>query len=533
MSRTPTEKPTSQPDHGLSRLGRWPTLLAVLAVASGGVVFAAGVISGVPVRSRVPDPPAPSRSAPDDSCHGVRVTPAMALQATLDASPEDTTFCLASGVYHLVQPIIPKKGSVIWGTAGTVLNGSHPAAAARRAGPHWVMTAGINELGKTACQPQSSDSCELWPAVIYDDRLLGRVASREELAPGRFFFESAADTIYLADDPTGHAVGVAVTPGAIGTGEGDARQDDVTLRKLVVERFAGGPPGGRAAAISTGWNWRIEDSEIRFNGAAGVALDTGGVLRNNRVHHNGYFGLVGGPLRGLTVEDCDISFNNIFGIEGGGGGGRVVRSSDLVFRRNLVRDNVGGGLRTDNANVNVTYEANTLERNAGPGISHDGSGEAVIRNNAFRQNGAGLGEASLFRMADLHLTNSENVEIVGNTIDAGVHGIGLLDIAWDADSGVQAVRNVYVHDNSVRMRDGGFTGLVGSRRPAYTTANNRFERNRYYVTDVSVIFFMWQGSCSWSEWQAKGHDVTGVIEIWTPGLSQPDLQPPGPPLGKS
>jgi parallel beta-helix repeat protein len=458
---------------------------------------------------------APSPSG--GSCTGVTLTPASDLQAAFDAASEGTTFCLAPGVYRLTQAARPKSGSVIWGMPGAVLNGSRLESAFARSGSSWVLTGQTQEFTPSSTGPCASEGytgCHRPEGVFYDDQPLWQVTSPGELGPGRFFFDSGADAIYLADDPTGHKVEVTVAPAAIIGFGGETGQRGVTVRGLVVEKFASTRERFQVAPIKAGWDWVIEDNEIRLNASAGVAVSDGTVLRRNSLHHNGQYGFEGGPLIGLTVEANDIGFNNTAGFDqkDDAGGSKVIRSSNLVFRHNTVHDNNGPGLWTDWENINVTYEANTLERNTGPGIFHEASADATIRNNTFGGIGTLARGKSLWWGADLYLNDSKNTEIYGNDIEAGVHGIGLADVDRGSTAyGRLEIRNVYVHDNVVKMRGGGFTGMVGNREAAYTSANNRFEHNTYYVTDLVGTCWQWGGAHTQSGWQAKGQDVTGTV----------------------
>jgi hypothetical protein len=98
-----------------------------------------------------------------------------------------------------------------------------------------------------------------------------------------------------------------------------------------------------------------------------------------------------------------------------------------------------------------------------------------------------------------------------------VHGIGLVDTDRGSSSlGFLEIRNVNVHDNTVRMPPGGRSGMVGSRSAAYTTANNHFDRNSYQLADPSQPGWEWNGSRSWAGWQSVGQDVSGQTMTWAP-----------------
>ena len=136
----------------------------------------------------------------------------------------------------------------------------------------------------------------------------------------------------------------------------------------------------------------------------------------------------------------------------------------------------------------------------------------MIRNNTFTGNDTRIAGKSVFWGADLFLNDSKNTEIYGNTITAGVHGIGLFDNDRGFGAhGLTEIRNVYVHDNTIHVPAGGRNGMVGNRSPAYTSANNRFANNTYYVTSLTGGHWQWNGTRTWVQWQALGKDVTGIL----------------------
>ena len=173
--------------------------------------------------------------------------------------------------------------------------------------------------------------------------------------------------------------------------------------------------------------------------------------------------------------------------------GSTVGSSNIVWRGNWVHDNIGNGLWIDTNVRNVTFESNTIENNTAIGIFYETSFDAVIRNNVLRNNAAEFAGKSCFWGSQIHLNDSQNVEIYGNTVESsdGSNGICAVDIDR-ATPGSSKVANLYVHDNTVRVRLNGTTGLVGGRAAAYdASANNDFVANTYYVTDISKKAWAW------------------------------------------
>jgi hypothetical protein len=314
---------------------------------------------------------------------------------------------------------------------------------------------------------------------------------------------------------------ISVVPrGAILTGGGRRTggiasygRSGVLVKGFVVTRFVHGSSFPNAA-IAAGPGWKVVNNEISHNSQSGVDVNNGVVLRGNFIHHNGRYGFVGGPLRSLLVENNIVSWNNTRHHDPNhdAGGSKIIKSSHLTFRGNKVHHNYGPGLWCDTENVHVLYEKNTLAHNAGPGIFHEASGKAIIRNNTFRRNATLTAHKSVWWGADLYLNDSKNTSIYGNSITSARNGIGLVDVDRGSSAyGKLEIRNVNVHDNTIRIPAGGSNGLVGNRSEAFTDANNRFARNAYFVTDPGADHWEWRGSRTWTEWRALGHDTNGAV----------------------
>jgi hypothetical protein len=304
---------------------------------------------------------------------------------------------------------------------------------------------------------------------------------------------------------------------------GSAGNHDVTVRGFIVEHFLNDWSDiGFRAPISAGDNWIIENNVIRGNSLAGVSINPGSIVRGNKINYNGRLGIVGGPVSGLLIEGNEIAFNNTgsyaVSVEAGGTKifGGTAGSSNVVFRGNWVHDNTGMGLWIDTNVRNVTFESNTIENNSSGGIFYETSFDAVIRNNVVRNNAAEFAGKSCYWGAQIHLNDSQNVEIYGNTVESsdGSNGICAVDIDRTTP-GSAKVANLYVHDNVVNVRLTGTTGLAGRPSSYDASANNRFTNNTYYVTDTSKKAWAWSTyPVTWSQWHGYGNDVTGSLLIW-------------------
>jgi parallel beta-helix repeat protein len=307
---------------------------------------------------------------------------------------------------------------------------------------------------------------------------------------------------------------------------GSTGQHNVTIRGFVVEHFLNDwADAVLRAPISPGNNWKIINNEVRYNAQAGIGTSNGTVIRGNNIHHNGRIGINGGPVTGVLIEGNEIAFNNTgsydVGVHAGGAKitGGSVGSSNIVWRRNWVHDNTGRGLWMDTNVRNVIFRGNTIENNTSHGIFYETSWHAVIRNNVVRNNAAEYAGKSCAWGAQIHVNDSQNVEIYGNKVASsdGSNGICAVDIdrTLSASTTSDKVANLYVHDNVVKMRLSSAVGLAGRSTAYKASANNRFVNNTYYVTNTSDKHWTWSTSpVGWSRWRGYGNDKTGSLLVW-------------------
>ena len=132
-----------------------------------------------------------------------------------------------------------------------------------------------------------------------------------------------------------------------------------------------------------------------------------------------------------------------------------------------------------------------------------------------------------FWNAQIQIAASQNVEIYGNTVVVNSlnngNGIMLLQQNRSTEPCLYGpCRNVndYIHDNVIMVtgpRWHGSTGAVedwaGLGDIFAPASNNRFESNRYYVTDVnSAAYWQWGGPYQTFEaFQSFGLEVTGTV----------------------
>jgi len=470
-------------------------------------------------------PGAGSARAEEPVCTGVELVPGQSIQAAIDSNPTGTTFCLTAGVHRVAAALRPRASQQFVGAAGAVLNGSRPVELWAPSGSRWVSTGHtqgptVNYGGSfpSFLHPESQYSDDLY----YDGRLLKRVADAAAVVPGTFFFDYAADTVWIGDDPAGHLLELATAEAIFGGGG-----TGVTIKNLIVEKAAG-------RGIDSANGWQVLDNEIRLNATIGLKLYSNTLARGNRVHHNGQYG-IGGSGDFLVVEDNEIAYNNshLYYVENGGnwgsGGSKFTRTGDptlgqasgLVLKGNRAHHNWGDGLWVDIDNIHGLIEGNRSYENERFGINFEIGYASTIRGNFVERNGAD----------GIRISSSPDLVVEGNTVDANGGGI----VLWQQGTrtagsyGEYVVKNTLVRNNRVGMTSGrhgaGFWGTPPAGYSIYS-AGNRFEGNSYWLASTSKYFWWESAYRTTTEWKSYGHDAAGSFQTGTmPTESDPDLAP--------
>jgi len=417
------------------------------------------------------------------------------LQGVIDANPAGTVFALATGT-HRKSFIQPKDGDTLQGTTGTILSGGVVLTGWTASGSDFFVT-GQTQQGSVVnagnCEA-AFPLCAVPEDVFYDDVPLAPVASQAALAPGKFFFDYAADRIYIRDNPTGHTVETSVQATAL---YGAAK--NVTIRGIKIEKYATSTQTGAIGynGQSLGTGWVIENCEIRHSHARGVIMKSGWTLRGNNIHDNGHLGVAGDGI-GLTLLGNTISTNNYAHMAPGfeGGATKLVFAHGPRFIRNTVQNNYGPGLWCDINCVDVLYDRNVVSGNADAGIFHEISYRATIRHNVSTDNGLLLHGWAFG--AQIQVASSERTEVFGNVLHISASGGAGVTVSQQSRGsgtfGTYTARNNRVHHNTVRYASGtsfldGYSGLFDDTGTgSASVSNNTFEENVYFVDAAAPVF---------------------------------------------
>lgn len=146
--------------------------------------------------------------------------------------------------------------------------------------------------------------------------------------------------------------------------------------------------------------------------------------------------------------------------------------------------------------------------NDGPGIFHEISYDAVIRNNVATGNGHGF--ADWLWGAGILVAASSGVEVYGNTVTGNADGIaGIQQDRGDGPDGPYVLDDLWIHDNTISVGNGSI-GVVEDTGDdgVFTDRNIRFDRNTY--VDVKGARYEWGGGrLDSGGWVDAGQDPNG------------------------
>ena len=448
----------------------------------------------------------PVRTPPGN---GTALEPGTDIQKAVNAKPAGTTFVLRPGVFRN-QIIAPKSGDTFIGAPGAILSGGRILTGWSASGRHWRV-GGQTQRGESFTGVCAADypGCRYPEDLFVDNVMLKHVTSLAAVGTGSWFFDYGARTIYIGQNPNGHLVETSVTPYAF-TGHAS----HVTIRNLIIEKYAGVSYYG-AINAGNGANWVVDGNELRLNHSSAIKMGPAMQVTNNKLHHNGLMGIDAWNVPNTLVEGNDIGFNNTahYAATWAGGGAKFDHVQHVTARRNNVHDNYGPGLWTDDNAIYALFEYNTISNNAGPGITHEVSYDAVIRYNTV--SGNGFGSKSPLAGGGIGISASPNTEVYGNAVVDNKDGITAREYPRGSGAfGPHIVKNVYAHDNIVNMRSGS-TGVLqgtGSNAVYSHERNNRFSQNTYLLNGLSRPFYWMNAKQSTSEWKSYGQDSRAVYK---------------------
>lgn len=411
--------------------------------------------------------------------------------------------CLSPGTYRLSRPIVVRRGQTLLGSE-TVLDGSRVLRSFTRTRDGWVVRGQRQQGERTGTCLDARPECSRPDDVLRDGVPLRRVLDRDDLGPGRYWFDYPRDAIHLGSEPRGHRIEALVARAAVVPGRGAT---DVTLTGMTVQHFATPAQRGAIQAFEPGW--LVQGTVVQDNHGAGITSTGGARILGNTVRRNGQLGIGG------TGDDTRVEGNTIAGNGRGGydpaweaGGAKWAVTDGLRVVANRVLRNAGPGLWTDIDAQDTVYRRNEVADNTGPGIFHEISAGATIVDNDV----AGNGRASDGWLwgAGILVAGSYDVDVVGNRLSGNAQGIGLVQQQRgrsEVDGTPRRLHEVDVRNNRVAMARGE-SGMVqdDGREELFDDETITWTGNRW--TRRARTPFLWDDEyLSLRQWRALGHDV--------------------------
>jgi len=470
----------------------------------------------------------------------VKLSPSNDVQQAVDANPPGTTFVLEAGTYRNASVNAIKAGDSFIGRPNAIMDGARQENGWTKVSiggvAYWTAAAGIPLFSprcgaRASCCLADYPGCEYVQNLYVDDIEYRHVVSLADVVRTKWYYDfdgtdlGVKNNIYLAlsANPNSHQVELGHATFAF-TGNAS----DITIKNLIIEKYSA--PIQSAAVQPQGPSWLIEHNEIRLNHGFGIKAKAGADnirVRGNWVHHNGEMGIGSGRVSGGLWEFNDISYNNVDRVNPDfeAGGSKFV-GNNIKISNNIVHDNYGTGLWTDEGATHNTYEHNTSYNNFGGGIRYEISRYGVIKNNIVYGN---------TKNAQIVYTGSDHGRISGNTVtNDGRGGIFVQNIVGTRTGATiykvvdtQVVGNTIVISNSLGIAAGMLDFAQPPQPGIFSDPSIFFDHDVYKLPEQfrpanmpeSELLWCWGENpgrgprrVNWDEWQALRQDREGILE---------------------
>ena len=242
--------------------------------------------------------------------------------------------------------------------------------------------------------------------LYIDGVLCARVSSLADLQPGKWYFDTSTNSVYISQNPTGHTVEYSDLP-YLTTDNGAAKRNttEPDRGKICLCSSSRGKINNLQAAT-------LINVQAEWNHGAGLSLGSGDIVQGGSYSHNGQLGIHGGGVSNIHITGATIASNNYasYSTSWEAGGLKISDSTGVIISKNNVYDNNGHGIWCDIDDYNIQISGNNTSNNNGDGILYEIShGSTSIDGNSVSNN-AGSG---------IYISNSDGVIISHNTVTVG------------------------------------------------------------------------------------------------------------------
>jgi hypothetical protein len=456
------------------------------------------------------------------------ICPGDNLIAKVNAQPSGTAFTLGAGVHYVTAKIPVKQGQSFTGptfsngldypteaTGAAVIDGGKVLTGWTSLSGRWYVD-GQTQEGTVAT---TTGSCQAaFPRCLYPEMLWRDGWAQSQTADlascntaDEWFFDYAANRIYVCGDPTGDVIETNVAQQAFAS-----TVTGVTIKRLEIRHFAASGQGqGVIQPMGTGW--RMDSLYVHRSYGTGIRFEANGTAYQGRYSNLGQYGLNGGNNNIRFVINgvrCDSNATAGWTRGFGTGCSKFFGTNGVAIDSSLADLNFGNGWWFDINNQNDTVRYTTARDNWGTGffyeisygpflMEHDTStGNGTVPTDAFQNGAAVLCSASA------------NCEVRFSVFTNNEHGpMTLQQSRGTGTLGAHIVENAYFHDNTITQA-GGTGGYKGAFEPVqhHTGRNNRWLCNDWIVSGGFQFVFE-NANKTDAQWTGAGHDVPACGSI--------------------
>lgn len=343
--------------------------------------------------------------APDGRGDGSKTAP-MKLEDALGKAPDGATLVLRGGTYRAGDLVAPRRVTLQAAPGEKpLLKGSVVVSAWTREGNAWRHDGWNSNFAPGGYEATVLDKildknplAANGDMVFVGGRALFQVASRELVAPGRFYLDAKAKQLWIGDDPTGHEVEATTRGSGLRLTEGaDQKAAGSSVRGIGFAHYAHtgidvGAPNVTVENCSFVWNGVSGLNFHRWAGGVKGDYPADGVVRGNICIGNGQDGATLGTAPRLLVEGNTFAYNNVEGFKRnwGAAGVKLIESHDVEIRDNVVEGNAATGIWMDIDMNGALVHHNTVRDNAVLGIFFEISRGCIIAFNTCARNSTGI-----------------------------------------------------------------------------------------------------------------------------------------------